>query len=250
MVVPNDKVLIIACGALAPDLVRVRELNGWDHIDFQCLPAELHNKPQLIPDEVRKKIQQNRHQYNQIFIGYSDCGTGGLLDNVLKEEQVERLPGAHCYEMFAGSNAFSALAEAELGTFYLTDFLARHFQRVIVKGLGIDRFPELKEQYFAHYKKLVYLAQLNDPEIEQQAVVAADFLGLTYEKVATGDGFLENTLAVKVGAPTRSCSGRASSGRASSGRASSGRASSGRASSGRASSGRASSGRASTDLAE
>jgi len=204
----KDKVLIIACGALAPDLVRVRDFNGWGHIDFQCLPAELHNKPQLIPEEVRKKIQQNRDRYQQIFIGYSDCGTGGLLDRVLQEEQVERLPGAHCYEMFAGSNAFSVLAEAELGTFYLTDFLARHFERVIVKGLGMDRYPELKEQYFANYRKLVYLAQLDNTEIEQQAKDAAEFLGLSYEKVATGDHHLETALTVQVALPEQTHPGR------------------------------------------
>ncbi len=193
----SDRVLIIACGALAHDLVRVRDLNGWDHIDFQCLPAELHNKPQQIPDQVRNKIRQNRDLYQSIFIGYSDCGTGGLLDKVLEEEGVERLPGAHCYEMFAGSTRFNQLHEAELGTFYLTDFLARHFDRLIVRGLGMDRFPELKEQYFANYHKLVYLAQLDDTEIENKAIKAARFLDLEYQKVRTGDQYLDAALSVK-----------------------------------------------------
>ena len=196
--IQSSRVLIIACGALAPDLVRVRDLNGWNHIDFQCLPAELHNKPQLIPQQVRNKIRENRDQYEHIFIGYSDCGTGGLLDDVIAEENVERLPGAHCYEMFAGSARFHALHEAELGTFYLTDFLARHFDRLVVKGLGIDRFPELKDQYFSNYRKLVYLSQLDDNELEAKAKQAADFLGLDYEKVVTGDRFLHDALSVKV----------------------------------------------------
>ena len=197
----TDRVLIIACGALAPDLVRVRDLNNWHHIDFQCLPAELHNKPQLIPAQVKQKIQDNRDRYRQIFVGYSDCGTGGLLDKVLDQEQVSRLPGAHCYEMFAGSKRFEELHEAELGTFYLTDFLARHFERLVIKGLGIDRFPELKQQFFGNYRKLVYLSQLADDELENSARKAADFLGLEYEKVATGDRFLRDAIAVTVNQP-------------------------------------------------
>ena len=136
--VKTGRVLIIACGALAHDLVRVRELNGWDHIDFQCLPAELHNQPQLITGKVEEKIRENRDKYDTIFIGYSDCGTGGQLDRLIEREHVERLPGAHCYEMFTGSDVFSRLSERELGTFYLTDFLAQHFKRLIVKGLGMD----------------------------------------------------------------------------------------------------------------
>lgn len=195
---PQDRILIIACGALAHDLVRVRDLNGWDHIDFQCLPAELHNTPQLITGQVRDKIQQNRSRYKSIFVGYSDCGTGGQLDTMLQQEKVERLPGAHCYEMFAGSNQFEALHEAELGTFYLTDFLARHFNRLIIKGLGMDRYPELKQQYFSNYKKLIYLAQLDDEGIEERAKEAADFLGLEYQKVSTGDHFLNDALSVKI----------------------------------------------------
>ncbi|MGI9315881.1 MAG: DUF1638 domain-containing protein [bacterium] len=199
MNIPRNRVLIIACGALAPDLVRVRDLNSWNHIDFQCLPAELHNNPQLITGQVLEKIRQNRDRYHTIFIGYSDCGTGGQLDEMLKQEGVERLPGAHCYEMFAGSEQFDTLHNAELGTFYLTDFLARHFNRLIVKGLGIDRFPQLKQEYFANYKKLVYLAQLDDPEIEQRAKQAAEFLQLEYQKVSTGDRFLKTALSVRVG---------------------------------------------------
>ena len=148
-----ERVLVIACGALAHDLVRIKDHNNWQHMDIQCLPAELHNHPQKIPEAVREKIIENRERYNNIFIAYSDCGTGGLLDVVLEEENVERLPGAHCYEMFSGSQLFNELHEAEPGTFYLTDFLAIHFDRLVIKGLGLDRFPELKEQFFGHYKK-------------------------------------------------------------------------------------------------
>jgi hypothetical protein len=193
-----DRVLVIACGALAHELVRVKELNHWDHLDFQCLPAELHNYPEKIPEAVRKKIQENREAYQNIFVGYSDCGTGGLLDAVLKAENVERLPGAHCYEMFSGSTVFNKLHEAELGTFYLTDFLAIHFDRLVIKGLGLDRFPELKDQYFGHYKKLIYLAQKEDSIVDQKAEEAARFLGVEYEKLVTGDSYLNAALSVRV----------------------------------------------------
>ena len=193
------RVLVIACGALAHELVRVKELNHWDHIDFQCLPAELHNFPEKIPQAVQGKIRENRDFYENIFVGYSDCGTGGLLDAVLEKEGIDRLPGAHCYEMFAGSEVFQNLHESELGTFYLTDFLAIHFERLVIKGLGLDRFPQLKEQYFGYYKKLVYLAQKEDPKVDQKARDAALFLDLEYEKIITGDGFLETAIAVTIG---------------------------------------------------
>ena len=189
-----ERVLLIACGALAHDLVRVKGLNGWDHLDIQCLPAELHNTPQLIPDAVQNKIRENRGRYRRMFAAYSDCGTGGLLDKMLEAEGVERLPGAHCYEMFAGTGQFAQLHEAEIGTFYLTDFLARHFERVIIRGLGIDRHPQLKQAYFNHYKKLVYLAQREDAELDALARRAADRLGLVYERVVTGDRHLEAAL--------------------------------------------------------
>ncbi len=197
---PNpSRVLVIACGALAHDLVRVREINRWDHLDIQCLPAELHNRPQLIPQAVRKKINENRGRYRNMFVGYSDCGTGGLLDRVLEEEGVERLPGAHCYEMFSGTRRFNDLHEAEAGTFYLTDFLANHFDRLIVKGLGLDRYPELKEQYFGNYTKLVYLAQKDDASLDTMARQASEYLELEYQRVRTGDGQLTSALSVQIG---------------------------------------------------
>ena len=172
------KVLVIACGALAHELVRVKSLNRWDHVDIQCLPAELHNHPQNIPQAVRKKIQDNRADYENLFVAYSDCGTGGLLDKVLREENVERLPGAHCYEMFSGKKQFRDLHESEPGTFYLTDFLATHFDRLIVRGLSLDKYPQLKDQFFGNYKKLVYLSQKEDAEVENKAEKAAQYLGV------------------------------------------------------------------------
>ncbi len=187
-------VLVIACGALAHEIVALRQANGWTHLDVTCLPAELHNRPNLIPEAVREKIRANRERYASMFVAYADCGTGGLLDVVLKEEGVERIPGAHCYEFFAGSEAFAALAEAEPGTFYLTDFLLRHFDRLIIRGLGIDRHPELLTQYFGNYRRLVYLAQVEAEGQVELARQAAERLGLAFEYHVTGYGGLQSSL--------------------------------------------------------
>lgn len=186
--------LIIACGALAHEIVALRKLNDWPHMDVQCLPADLHNHPEKIPQAVREKIRANRGRYTSMFVAYADCGTGGLLDAVLAEEQVERIAGAHCYEFFAGSAAFERLAEAEPGTFYLTDFLLRHFERLVIQGLGIDRHPELMDLYFGNYRKLVYLAQLESPHKIADGQRAADRLGLAFEYRVTGYGELEHSL--------------------------------------------------------
>ena len=186
--------LLIACGALAREIMALIRANAWDHMSVQCLPAEFHNRPGKIPAAVRAKIQAARGQFETIFVAYADCGTGGLLDTVLKEEGVERIPGAHCYEFFAGSQVFNALAEAEPGSFYLTDFLARHFERLIWQGLGIDRYPELASMYFGNYRKLVYLAQTEQSELAAMAQAAAERLGLEYEYRLTGYGDLQRSL--------------------------------------------------------
>jgi hypothetical protein len=186
--------LIIACGALAREIVALRTLNNWPHLVVQCLPAELHNRPEKIPAAVRAKIQAARGRFTSIFVAYADCGTGGLLDAVLAEEGVERIPGAHCYEFFAGSAQFAELAEAELGTFYLTDFLLQHFERLIIHGLGIDKHPELLPIYFGNYKKLTYLAQVESPEKVAAGRAAAQRLGLEFETRFTGYGGLATSL--------------------------------------------------------
>ena len=186
--------LIIACGALAHEIVALRRANQWPHLEVQCLPAELHNRPEKIPQAVRDKIRQNKGRYASMFVAYADCGTGGLLDAVLQEEGVERIPGAHCYEFFAGSAAFAELADAEPGTFYLTDFLVAHFDRLIIHGLGIDRHPELMPVYFGNYRRLVYLAQLESPDKRAAAERAAERLGLAFEYRVTGYGGLEQSL--------------------------------------------------------
>jgi len=183
----SARVLVIACGAIARELVRIRELNGWDHVEFQCLPAELHNTPDRIPAAVRSKIGQAQGRFEKIFIAYADCGTGGLLDKMLAEFDIERIPGAHCYEFYAGSDHFHQLAEEEPGTFYLTDFLVRHFDRLVVQGLGLDRQPQLKPVYFANYKRVVYLAQTVSEELLELARQHAQFLGLTFVHQYHGD---------------------------------------------------------------
>jgi hypothetical protein len=192
--VPGGRVLVIACGALANEVLAITRQHGLTHIDLQCLPAQLHNRPDKIPDAVRRAIHVARHDYQRILIGYGDCGTGGLLDTVLAEEGVERLPGAHCYAFFAGLEAFDAEAEAEPGTFYLTDFLARHFETLVIRPLGLDSHPELRDAYFGNYTRLLYLVQAPDPDLETRARAAAERLGLRYERRETGYGQLEARL--------------------------------------------------------
>ena len=186
--------LVIACGAISHEIVALRRANGWDHITLQCLPADLHNRPERIPEAVREKIREACGRFANIFVAYADCGTGGLLDAVLEEEGVSRIPGAHCYGFFAGSELFTRLSEAEPGTLYLTDFLARHFDRLIIRGLGIDRHPELECEYFGNYRKLVYLAQREDADLLARARAAAERLSLRFEHYLTGYGDLEGAL--------------------------------------------------------
>lgn len=181
-------VLIIACGALAREIVELQRLNGWSHIRVQCLPADLHNRPEKIPAAVEAAIEEYRDEYEQLFVAYADCGTGGALDKLLQRYGIERLPGAHCYEFYAGSEAFAALAEHEPASFYLTDFLARHFDRLVKKGLGLDRHPELMPEYFGNYKRLVYLSQGESAQLETAAREHADYLGVAFEHRHTGLG--------------------------------------------------------------
>ena len=186
--------LIIACGALAHEITALKRANGWDHVDVKCLPAELHNRPERIPAAVRGLIQASRRHYGSIFVAYADCGTGGLLDAVLDEEGVQRIPGAHCYEFFATAPVFAQLAESEPGTFYLTDFLLRHFERLVIQGLGLDTHPELFPAYFGNYKKLVYLAQAPKPGAIEEGRAIAERMGLVFEYRETGYGTLESAL--------------------------------------------------------
>ncbi len=184
------RTLLIACGALAREALAVLEANRLEHVELTCVSALLHNRPQKIPAAVREKIRDARQSYERILVLYGDCGTGGELDRVLAEEGVERIEGPHCYAFYAGLDAFDALAEAEPGTFYLTDFLARQFETLVIEGLGLDRHPELLPDYFGNYTRLLYLAQTDDPDLTAKAEAAAARLGLRYERRRTGLGGL------------------------------------------------------------
>ncbi|HEY1888375.1 MAG TPA: DUF1638 domain-containing protein [Roseiarcus sp.] len=165
-----------------------------EHIDVVCLPAQLHNYPKRIPEAMRAKIRANHKAYDEILCFYGDCGTGGELDRVLAEEGVRRIEGAHCYAFYAGEEAFSRLADDEPGTFYLTDFLVRHFDALVIRGLGLNRFPELRDDYFGNYRRVVHLAQFDDPDMETKAKAAAERLGLAYERRFTGLGGIRSFL--------------------------------------------------------
>jgi hypothetical protein len=189
--------LVIACGALARELLAVKAANGWTHLDVTCLPAILHNRPQEIPAAVRRKIRANRGRYAEILCLYGDCGTGGLLDQVLAEEGVERIEGPHCYSFYAGAADFDALMEEEIGTFFLTDYLVRHFDRMVWRGLGLDRHPELLPEYFRHYRRVVYLAQMPSDALRTKAEDAARRLGLPLELRTTGLGGIDRFLSAR-----------------------------------------------------
>ena len=165
----NPRVLVIACGALARELFDVIKGNGLAWVDVECLPAKLHNTPDQITAAVERKLDAAVGRYQKVFVGYADCGTGGTLDAMLARRGVDRLPGAHCYEFFAGADLFARLHEAEPGTFYLTDFLTKHFERLVWEGLGLDRWPQLRDQYFGNYRRVVYLSQIDDPELVTKA---------------------------------------------------------------------------------
>ena len=189
----GPSVLVIGCGALARELLDVVSRNGLQNIRVECLPAILHNRPEKIPAAVRARLE-TAEGYDRVFVAYGDCGTGGMLDAVLAEFGVERLAGAHCYQFFAGLDTFDAMHEDEPGTIYLTDYLTRHFERLLWQGLGLDRWPELLDDYFGNYRRLVYLAQTDDPELTNKAREAADRLGLEFERCLVGFGAMEPEL--------------------------------------------------------
>jgi Protein of unknown function (DUF1638) len=193
-------ILVIACGALAREIATLRRMNNWTALDVRCLPAELHNRPERIAPAVRDEIRAHRARYRTIFVAYGECGTAGQLDAVLAEEGVERIPGAHCYEFFAGARTFAELHDAQPGTFYLTDFLLRHFDRLVIRGLGLDRHPELTGEYFRHYRKLVYLEQFRSPDAIERAQQIAQRMGFEFEHRHTGYGGLGERLSALVAA--------------------------------------------------
>ena len=191
----EGRVLLLACGALAREILALRDANGWDHLDLACLPAILHNTPDRIPSAVEAAVARHRAAYARIFVVYADCGTGGRLAALCERLGVEMVAGPHCYAFFDGLDAFAARAGDEIGAFYLTDFLVRQFDAFVTRPLGLDRHPELRDAYFAHYDRLVYLAQTDDPALSARAEAAAARLSLRYERRWTGYGDLAAALA-------------------------------------------------------
>ena len=190
----TGRILLIACGALAREILDLNEANGWSHLDLTCLPAKLHLYPEKITDEVRAAVKKHRDTYDDIFVVYADCGTGGLLEAECEKLGVQMVSGPHCYSFFEGNDRFSQISEDEITTFYLTDFLVRQFDAFIIKPMGLDRHPDLRDMYFGNYEKLVYQAQTDDPALTAKAKTCADRLGLAFERRFTGYGDLARTL--------------------------------------------------------
>ena len=193
-----QKTLFITCGAIAREVIAIKTLNKFSKVEVSCLPASWHNSPEKITPAIKNKIRTAKAKFARIFVLYGDCGTGGELDKLIEEEGVTRIPGPHCYEFFMGREEFEETHADEPGCFYLTDYLARHFDRVVLKGLGLDRFPELLFEYFKNYKKLIYIAQTDDNSLELKARKAADRLGLQYERRIRGYGELGKFMASAV----------------------------------------------------
>lgn len=189
------EVLILACGALAREILATIAASRLEHIQVQCLPATLHNRPEQIAPAVQAALAAYRGRYETIFVAYADCGTGGALDRVLAEAGAARLPGAHCYAFFSGVDAFAAREDDDLRSFFLTDFLARQFDTLVWKGLGLDRHPDLRDAYFGQYERVVYLAQTEDAALTTAAQAAAARLGLGFERRMVGYGDLATAMA-------------------------------------------------------
>ena len=194
----KSRTLILGCGALAREILALKKLNGWDHLDLRCLDASLHNRPQLIAPAIRRELKKYKKAYKNIFIAYADCGTAGEIDEVLKNENIDRLSGAHSYETFLGKQKFEELMDEELGTFFLTDFLVMHFDRLVYRGLGLDKHREMRDQIFGNYNRVVYLSQSNDLTLIEKAKLAAKKLNLKFFHQESGLGELKNQLETQV----------------------------------------------------
>lgn len=187
----RDRLLVIACGMLAREILAVKQQLRLDHLDLTCLPAEFHFYPERIAPAMDNAITEAKASgYEHIFVGYADCGTGGYLDRVCEEHGVERMAGPHCFAFYQGMEAYRKLADDDMMSFYMTDFLCRQFDAFFMKPLGLDKHPELIPDYFGNYEKLIYLAQTDDPELDKVAENAARMLGLAYERRPTGYGDL------------------------------------------------------------
>ncbi|MGQ0564843.1 MAG: DUF1638 domain-containing protein [Gemmobacter sp.] len=191
----QGRVLALACGALAREVLALKALNSWDHLDLHCLPAKLHLYPDRITGAVEEAVLRMRGGYSKVLVLYADCGTGGQLLEKCKELGVEMVEGPHCYSFFEGNDIFLPRAETEFTAFYLTDFLVRQFDAFVWRPMGLDRHPELRDMYFGNYTRLVYQAQTDDPGLDAKARDCADRLGLAYERRYTGYGDLAAFLA-------------------------------------------------------
>jgi hypothetical protein len=192
----DQRLLVIACGMIAREVLAVKEQLHLDHLDLTCLPAEFHFYPDRIAPAMDKAIEQAKADgYSNIFVGYADCGTGGMLDHVCEKHGVERMAGPHCFAFYQGMQAYAKVGDGDMMSFYMTDFLCRQFDAFFIKPLGLDKHPELVDAYFGNYEKLIYLAQTDDPELDKVAEKAAEMLGLVYERRATGYGDLTAGLA-------------------------------------------------------
>ena len=192
----GSKLRVIACGMIAREVLAVNEQLGFDHVDLKCLPADFHHHPEKIAPAMETAILKAKEEgFEHIFAGYADCGTGGELDKVCDKYGIERIAGPHCFSFYMGNQHFDETSDEYITTFFITDFLARHFDTFMKKPLGLDKHPELLAMYFGNYTRALYIAQTLDPELEILAREAADFLDLEYEYRYTGYGDLTPALA-------------------------------------------------------
>jgi hypothetical protein len=193
-VTSQGRILLVACGALAREIIALKDANGWDHMELTCLPAIYHIQPSKIPDAVRAVVLDNKNKFSEIFVVYADCGTGGLLQKTCSELGVTMLEGPHCYSFYEGNDRFAELAETEFRSFYLTDFLVRQFDAFVWKPMGLDKHPELLEIYFGNYERLIYQSQTLEAGLVEKAKDCADRLGLAFEHRFTGYGDMGTAL--------------------------------------------------------
>lgn len=186
---------MIACGALAREILDITKQFPDGVVELTCLPASWHNHPEKIVPGLKRKIDAAKKTDRNIVVIYGDCGTGGELDAYLESESILRIPGPHCYEMFMGKPDFDAEMEAELGTFFLTDYMVRHFERLVMKGMGLRQHPQLREMYFGNYKRVLYIAQTEDPALQEKARAAAAMLELDYEYRFAGYGMFPDFIS-------------------------------------------------------
>jgi len=193
-----NKTLVVACGALANELFTIKAMNDWDHYDVQCLDAKLHNRPALIAPKLKEVIADKGDGYKHILIGYADCGSNGAIDELINADpRLERLAGPHCFSFFIGPDEYDRLQDQDPGTFWLTDFLVRHFDSMVTKNLGLDKNPELRELYFGNYTNVTYISQLEDEALVEQAKDCADQLQLEFRHIHTGFGAFEQALTLR-----------------------------------------------------